>query len=253
MSLGEPRGVVGLPDIHAGAQRVLSWLTRISSFFVPSACGGCRRPGELICAECRMRAIPIDWPMCLRCGRRMAQTVERCWSCRHNATPMDQVHAAFLYTEPISTIIHQMKYKGAFALAAPLVELMLRHPVQWHNPPELLVPVPLHPVRQRQRGYNQSTLLARELAHHWRIPVDEKALQRIRYTTPQVGLNAIERHANVAGAFVADPQRVQNKHILLIDDVYTTGATLSAATLALQEAETCSVAAFCASRRGRTG
>lgn len=161
---------------------------------------------------------------------------------------MDQVRTAFLYTEPISTIIHQLKYHGAFALAPPLVELMEMHPVQWQNPIDLLVPVPLHPKRQRHRGYNQSALLARELGRRWQLSVEERALQRIRYTPPQVGLKVVERRTNVAGAFAANPERVRNKHVLLIDDVYTTGATLSAGTMALRDAGAKSIAAYCVAR-----
>lgn len=141
-----------------------------------------------------------------------------------------------------------MKYQGAFALASPLVELMVSRPVPWQHPVDLLVPVPLHPKRQRERGYNQSALLARELSRHWQLSVEERALQRIRYTTPQVGLSAVQRRVNVVGAFQAASQQIQHRHVLLIDDVYTTGATLSAAAVALHAAGASSITAYCAAR-----
>lgn len=158
------------------------------------------------------------------------------------------MHAPFLYVEPISNIIKKMKYQGAFALVAPLVELMASRPVLWQNPVDLLIPVPLHPKRQRERGYNQSALLARELSRHWQLSVEERALQRIRYTIPQVELSPAQRRVNVVGAFQADPQKIQHKHILLIDDVYTTGATLAAAAMALNIAGASSIAGYCAAR-----
>jgi ComF family protein len=102
-------------------------------------------------------------------------------------------------------------------------------------PADVIVPVPLHTRRLRERGYNQAALLARELGKGVGLPVLEDAVARVRYTSPQVDLNAEERKENVQGAFHCPTDRVAGKSVLLVDDVYTTGATLEACSLALKQ------------------
>jgi ComF family protein len=141
-----------------------------------------------------------------------------------------------------------MKYNGLFALTEPLADLMVEAWPRWQMPVDLFVPIPLYPERERKRGYNQSALLARHLCQRLQLPDDPKAVQRIRYTQPQVGLSADERLANVAYAFAADRRKVEGKSILLVDDVCTTGATLSAAAHALLTAGAKTVSAYCLAR-----
>lgn len=229
-------------------EQITILLKQIFSIFVPPICAHCKRSGSLICAECKARLPYLNGPICLRCGRPQMREVDQCWNCRHNSSSLQQVRATFTFDEPIKSIIYELKYHSVFALAEPLVELMLAHPVTWQNPAEMVIPIPLHPKRQRKRGYNQSALLAKQLNRHWHIPLDEKALQRVRYTRPQVGLNHAERQLNVADAFIANQNRVGGKHIMLIDDVFTTGATMSAAADALAQAGARSVVGYCVAR-----
>jgi ComF family protein len=112
----------------------------------------------------------------------------------------------------------------------------------------LVVGVPLHPQREKKRGYNQSDLLAHHFCEQVGLAEDKKALQRVRNTSPQVELGAKERVLNVANAFVADSIRVREKHILLIDDVCTTGSTLKAAAEALMAAGARRVSGYCLAR-----
>jgi competence protein ComFC len=111
-----------------------------------------------------------------------------------------------------------------------------------------IVPVPLHPRRQRQRGYNQSALLAQELGSCLQKPVVQDVLARIRATVPQVGLNPVERQNNVQGAFRCTSSALSGMQVLLVDDVYTTGSTLESACLALREAGVTSVQAYTLAR-----
>jgi ComF family protein len=162
--------------------------------------------------------------------------------------PVDSVRAAVIFSEPIPTIIHQLKYSGYFGLAKPLADLMVDAWAKWQMPVDLVVGVPLHPQREKKRGYNQSDLLAHHFCEQVGLAEDKKALQRVRNTSPQVELGAKERVLNVANAFVADSIRVREKHILLIDDVCTTGSTLKAAAEALMAAGARRVSGYCLAR-----
>lgn len=132
--------------------------------------------------------------------------------------------------------IHALKYQGKWAIARPLGERLAVVLADSGWQPDLITATPLHPARLQKRGYNQSAKLAEQLARRAGLPFREGAVQRTRDTRAQVGLNAAARLRNVSGAFVAQPGIVAGKGVLLIDDVYTTGATLIACAEALREA-----------------
>ena len=118
----------------------------------------------------------------------------------------------------------------------------------WEPYPEIIVPVPLHKRRQRRRGFNQSALLALHLGQQIDIPVNEDAVWRVKNTIPQTGLKPDERLENVRDAFTASSKQVYNKQILLIDDVFTTGATMVAAAGAVLASGAAGVSAYCLAR-----
>jgi ComF family protein len=163
---------------------------------------------------------------------------------------LDAQRSCAYHGGPLRQAIHEFKYRDLQCLAVPLGRLMAdRWPVL---APQLafdsIVPVPLHPRRHRQRGYNQSALLARELGNCLQKPVVQDALVRIRATVPQVGLNPIERQNNVRGAFRCKSRGLSGMRVLLVDDVRTTGSTLESACLALREAGATSVQAYTLAR-----
>ena len=137
--------------------------------------------------------------------------------------------------------IHALKYQGVRAVAPTLGQLLVPFLAQEGLEGDLLVPVPLHPKRERQRGYNQSLLLAQAVGRATGLAVEPRALTRVTSVPSQVSLRAEERCANVAEAFRARPESVVGRRILVIDDVCTTGATLEACALALKEAGAVSV------------
>lgn len=145
-------------------------------------------------------------------------------------------------------MIHKLKYQGMFGLADPLAALMVEAWPQWATAVDLVVPVPLHNERQKKRGYNQSELLARHFSDRLGLLMNSNILQRTRQTKPQVGLNISERLQNVQAAFRTEGEGTVGKNILLIDDVCTTGATLSAAANALLIGGAQSVSAYCLAR-----
>ncbi|MCK4314155.1 MAG: ComF family protein [Anaerolineae bacterium] len=131
--------------------------------------------------------------------------------------------------------IHWLKYRGRTALAGPLGGLMVAYWMQHPMPADVVVPVPLHTARLRERGYNQAALLAHEMARRVGLVVDEQALVRWRITAPQVKLDARRREENVRDAFRCSGDALTGKQVLLIDDVCTTGSTLEACAVALYE------------------
>lgn len=171
--------------------------------------------GVLLCPECRARIQEID-------------AVEP----RHLPVGLTAIASAALFAPPLREAIHQFKYDNVTGLAAPLAELMAAAWPRLGLAADLLMPVPLHARRLTERGYNQSTLLARQLSRSLGIPVDERTLVRQRHTRQQVGLGPDERHSNVADAFVCRVQ-LAGQRIVVIDDVCTTGATLEACAAAL--------------------
>jgi len=137
---------------------------------------------------------------------------------------------------------YQLKYRNLRALAAPLAQMLNNYLVTNPVPGEVLVPVPLHQKRLKERGYNQSSLLVKELAKLSSLPAMDDCLIRQRHAPPQARTSTVdERQSNVAGAFTSRDQRLRDKQVLLIDDVATSGATLNACAVALKAAGACSV------------
>jgi ComF family protein len=145
------------------------------------------------------------------------------------------IRSPFLYQGLIREVIHHLKYKNLKVLAKPLGQLMAEYLSSNPLPADTLVPVPLHPKRIRQRGYNQSALLAREVGQILDLTVIEGSLIRSRNTASQVVLSAQERRSNVRQAFECKDQRLRGKQIILIDDICTTGSTLNACAVTLRE------------------
>lgn len=226
------------------------WRRRVGRFagtlldtLLPPACGYCGRPGQMFCPDCRASVTWIREPVCETCGRPFDGRL--CPACAGDPPAIQSIRAAVYYRDPVRRLIHRFKYEGLFALGRPLGQLMVEAWPRWQQPVDLVLPIPLHRRRQRERGYNQSELLVRELRRHLGWPSEPGALSRVRQTRPQMGLTAAERRANVHGAFEADPAGVGGKRVLLVDDVCTTGSTLTAAAIALREAGARSVTAYC--------
>ncbi|MFQ5826404.1 MAG: double zinc ribbon domain-containing protein [Dehalococcoidia bacterium] len=207
----------------------------------PRWCVGCGREGELLCASCQASLPLLTGPLCPKCGQPLIHALD-CLPCQEWPLAIDSIRSPFRFEGVIRKAIHQFKYQGLKALAQPLAELLDEN---WRARPsacDVVVPVPLHPRRQRQRGYNHAGLLARKLEGLIGLPVVEGCLLRRRDTAPQARTaGAEERRANVAEVFLCRDQRLEGKRILLIDDVCTTGATLDACARALRSAGAASV------------
>jgi ComF family protein len=215
---------------------------------LPPVCSHCQKVGSLFCAECRAAVPWLEEPICMACGKPTTQSVLCCSSCQQQPLPLTQVRSATLFEGPVPPLLRGMKYHGFFALAEPLAALMAAAWPRWEVPLELVLPIPLHPRREKERGFNQSALLVQHLCRQLGWPTSPAALRRLRATRPQVGLDAGERRTNLHNAFEADSDIVAGKRILLVDDVCTTGATLATAARTLLDAGAASVSAYCVAR-----
>ncbi len=196
------------------------------------------------CDECLQALMPLVQPLCACCGTMVSGgdgPEPLCAHCRDQRPAFDQARAAFAYQGSLREVVHCLKYRGKTQLAQPLGWLM--HAVYRHcwQPPsvDLILPVPLHRRRLRERGFNQALLLIcrwPRVAGEPRVPVDGGVLVRTRATAPQAGLDRRARRSNIAGAFVVQrPERVDGRRLLLVDDVITTGATVGECARVLKQ------------------
>lgn len=200
----------------------------------PPRCAVCQAMGDPspLCAACRAAVVPVPEPFCLRCGHTV-QPDRECDGCRLHPPAFDRARALGAYQGVLRHAVHGFKYRDHPALAEPLGALLaeyartqsrLLHSLAFDG----IVPVPMHAARRRQRGYNQSERLACVVARELELPLDIGLLVRARATRPQVGLSGARRRSNLQGAFqVRRPADAMGKSFLLVDDVSTTGASLS--------------------------
>lgn len=211
------------------------FLWEMLDWIFPPACGGCQANGVRWCASCQQKVSLISGPICPCCGDPQADG-KLCPACRQSPPGYDRLRSFAAFTGPLREALHRLKYRRDIGLA----EALSKHLIELYNlenwTVNLVVPVPLGRQRMRQRGYNQSVLLGMPLAYAIQVPFSSTVLFKNRETRTQVGLSANQRAENVAGAFTCKPNRVRGKSVLVVDDVTTTGSTISACAQALREA-----------------
>ena len=213
-------------------------LTSVLALLYPQRCPGCKalaEPEEGFCAACWQFLHPIEPPLCWCCGAPFTTSTgpdHLCARCLSRPPSFRQARSWGRYQSgdtiphPLSTAIQQFKYQRDLSAGKVLAGLGVAH-FPWRDQAyDLIVPVPLHRERLRRRGFNQSLILARAIGQARHIEINPLVLARTRATVPQTQLRESERRENVRGAFtVVTPQRLAEKKILLVDDVYTSGAT----------------------------
>lgn len=210
-------------------------LDRLLDFILPPRCGGCHRPGTWLCESCRRRIRRLQEPLCRRCGAELESSRATC-SCKGRLRALTRLRSAAAYEGPLESAVHRFKYRGWRRLADPLAHLLAERIVIEGLASSFVVAVPLHRDRHRQRGFNQSELLAAELKRKLALRAPSGRLVRIRPTVPQVGNDRLRRWQNVQGAFEWQGPPLKGRSILVVDDVATTGATLEACATALRAA-----------------
>ena len=234
------------PDIVERFDWLVDWL-------YPPRCRGCGgrihgRDAECFCAACWRQIQLVAHPLCDICGRPFPDTSgadHTCGACLSRTPRFTQARAWACYPReeaaehPLRQVIQKFKYGRKVSLGKPLGRLLAQgcRPFLDEWSVDVIVPVPLHRKRLRWRGFNQSVLLGRQLSRVYNLPMDPFVLIRNLETPPQTQLSEAERRRNVRGVFSLNPEKsVENRSVLLIDDVYTSGATVNECSRCLKKA-----------------
>jgi ComF family protein len=211
-------------------------LSALIDLLYPRACAGCGRSvrgAGHFCWDCRTRVEPIRRPYCRLCGDPFEGVIEHevvCDTCDAAAPHFVLARSGVRFRGPLREALHAFKYTRAAYLAPDLAPFLVAAAESWGRSvvADAVTAVPLYPLRERERSYNQSVLLAAHLAAAWDIPLLDWALRRVRSTATQTTLTAAARARNVRGAFAAPhPELVAGRRLVLVDDIMTTGATVN--------------------------
>jgi ComF family protein len=239
--------------------QVYTLFDRCMGWVLPPRCVLCRRPGQRpafdLCTDCEAEIPVVPYP-CDRCGLpRLASagaTENGCERCHTIHLPYFRCMAPWVYEFPVTHLVQALKYEGALANARVFGTRLAAHAVseakdRWPCS-ALVVSMPLHPSRLVERGFNQSYEIARVVSRLLDLELDGQALRRIRATAPQVGLDRGARAVNLSGAFAADSRKVTGHHVILVDDVVTTGSTAIEAASTLRAAGAAAIEVWAVAR-----
>jgi ComF family protein len=208
------------------AYRLYQLIWQALDWLYPPNCGGCGQAGERWCPGYAHKTLEPQTPICPICGNQITSD-QPCRRCRESPPFYTSLRACTVFTGSIREAIHKLKYGIDIGLGEALSRQMIESLGKLNWPLDMITSIPLGLARLDERGYNQATLLARPIALYYRIPFSTKALTRIRKTRSQVGLSVAEREVNMEAAFQADRELVEDKKILLVDEVATSSATLN--------------------------
>lgn len=215
----------------------------------PPLCAGCGKRGARWCSDCQRSIVRLPEPVCEICGISLNGSMALCGDCQRSRPSFSALRSWSAFDGRIRIALHHLKYRRDIGLGEALTPQFTQFArgLGWFA--ELLVPVPLGQKRLKERGYNQAELIAWPFAMATAVDYAPDALQRVRDTRSQVGLSRRERRDNVRAAFRGNAARVHGRRILLVDDVATTGSTLSSCAEALFAAGARDVTALTVARQ----
>jgi ComF family protein len=216
-----------------------NWPEIIQNWMFPPTCTLCGDPGAAgldLCAACAA-ALPRLAATCPLCGLPLTATdIGACGICQKTPPPFDSLQSAFAYEEPVRFLIQSLKFGAHYPHARLLGSLLAGSVATAGSPPEVIIPVPLHPLRYRERGFNQALEISRTVSEKTGIAVDFTCCHRLRETGSQTRLTARSRRKNVRNAFGTHDKRIPYRHVAILDDVVTTAATVGALAATLRRA-----------------
>lgn len=196
----------------------------------------CRDTNLLVCENCKNILIPITGHVCEKCGNPIPKSCTICDECKNKELFFDKARASYIFDDYSKKLVYDLKYFNKKFASSHITQKLIE-PLLSFDSPNLLIPVPLHQNRLKERGYNQSELIANSLSELTSLPINTTALTRKIETETQTGKSKKERQENVVGAFaVVSKAEIKNKNIVLIDDVFTTGATTNECARVLKKA-----------------
>ena len=204
-------------------------------FLMPIACVHCGIEGGFLCEPCVASAANLPNNVCYTCAEPTSENTVRCGDCATLPPPLDRLVAVYRYGGSVRSAVHALKYRHVTAIAPVMADLMARHPFVRRAELDCVVPVPVHQDRLRERGYNQASLVASNLAEKLQQHYIAEGLSKIRSTVSQVELTRQQRATSLREAFSAN-YNFEDAHVLLIDDVCTTGNTLMNCAASLKRA-----------------
>lgn len=222
-----------IPNRYKSSIQLERFFWNSIDWLFPPDCACCQKANFVVCPACENQFPLITEHVCEICGIPVAENQFKCDDCISTPPLFSGMRSYAHYSGTVREAIHSLKYKNNIALgfyfSKYLNQILQR--VSWDF--DLVIPVPLSKKHMKERGFNQSALIARPLARTSARKFDPQALMRIKETRSQVNLTAAERHENVKDAFLGNPDKLKKKSILLVDDVITTGATMEYCTKAL--------------------
>lgn len=235
------------PHLSNYRAAILNGCTNLVHSILPQDCllCGASNASDGLCAPCRADLPWLDRPLCPRCSLPTPGG-EICGHCLHHPPSLDRTVAVFSYEFPLDALIQGLKYGQQLNIVLPLATALAQR-AQAVPRPDLLVAMPLHPLRLRERGFNQALELAKVLTQRLGIPLPPNSAERIRATASQVGLPWKERAGNLRNAF-ASTMDLTGKHVAIVDDVMTTGASLNELGRALRRQGASEISAWVVAR-----
>ncbi|MBW6466904.1 MAG: ComF family protein [Brevefilum sp.] len=215
--------------VYKGFWKTLDWI-------YPPVCASCGEPGFRLCADCQVKIRYLTGKRCVICGEPLKRGCELCADCQANPPPYRAMRNLAVYEGVMRDCIHALKYDSNQGLGEFFCDSLAALVAEGGWAPDLVMPVPLSPMRMAERGYNQAACIAKPLAARLGRRYHPFGIERIRDTPSQVGLSGEARRRNVAGAFKAHLDVVAGKVVLMVDDVMTTGSTMEACAGALLDA-----------------
>lgn len=239
--------------MHHHFKNLSFWLNNLSEFLWPTSCIVCRDPADFelsICSSC-IDELPWNFESCKQCATSLKELNSEtaiCGSCIANPPSFTQIIALFEYQDPAIKWITSLKFNQQLKYARILGKLLAIQIQKRQQPlPQLIIPMPLHKKRLRERGFNQALEIAKPIAKQLKINLDFESCQRVKPTVAQSSLPAKERYANVKSAF-ALTKPVQTRHVAIVDDVVTTASTVNELSKLLKKSGVEMIEVWCGAR-----